>query len=109
MKEQTENIIMDDSIKREDARRLICSECCIGFCQRNMCRINNRLNEIPAVEVREEAIYKPKIVKLGKGPFVEVQCPACNDIGWFGSKLVSYCPKCGVKWEWPSFVPDVET
>ena len=45
---------MDDYIKREYAERLICSECCIGFCQKNMCRIINRLNEeIPAADVVE--------------------------------------------------------
>ena len=87
---------MDDYIKRESAEWLICSECCIGLCQKNMCRIINRLNEeIPAADVVDvvrckDCKYKPYSVD-GKQTGFSVhppdneaeRCPCLCEDGWY--------------------------
>ena len=91
---------MDDYIKREDVERLICSECCIGFCQKNMCRIINRLKEeIPAADVRENVrgewverkdIYPHK--PDGEITSWTYKCSRCNQL----SQLkYDFCFNCG--------------
>lgn len=88
---------MDDYIKREDAERLICSECCIGFCQKNMCSIINRLKEeIPAADVRENDISYTTNTKDAPSLF------ECKECGWESWDTIPcdpfvYCPGCGRK------------
>lgn len=105
---------MADYISREDAEQFICEVCEQPGCPRlwgHGCNRINRLNAIPAADVRPvvKASWKKDNSYPGSG-LMNLRCSVCGGFGgtWkdntLPSMLYNFCPNCGADMREPQML-----